>query len=29
MDPGATVEGAEGNSGHREYIALKAYHMRN
>ncbi len=29
MDPGATVEGAEGNGGHREYIVRKAYHMRS
>jgi hypothetical protein len=29
MDPGATVEGAEGNGGHPEYIARKAYHMRS
>ena len=29
MDPGATIEGAEGNDEHREYIFCKSYHMRS
>ena len=29
MDSGATIEEAEGNGEHREYIFCKPYHMRS